>query len=61
MKSAETLHGDDDDDGDDDGDGDGDVIHLIVRWFGPCQWYRTMCMLPLFVTMDRALIHASGA
>ena len=59
MKSAETLHGDDDDDGDD--DGDGDVLQCIVRCFGPYQWYRTMCMLPLFVTMDRALIHASGA
>ena len=47
MKSAETLHGDDDDDGDD--DGDGDVLHCIVRWLGPtngiglCVCYR--CLL----------------
>ena len=36
VKSAETLHGDDDDDGDDDGDGDGDAtLHCTMVWSLP--------------------------
>ena len=31
MKSAKTLHGDDDDDGDDDGDGDA-TLHCTMVW-----------------------------